>query len=539
MNADRHRHFFEADLLRLLFLSVVICGNLWLASSCTSKPTDVRSVVPADSLVYLETNDLGKALKAVTDNEAFRNAAKKQPDLSALNGIHIGVAVTGFETKEQPVTDENSVLNFQPRFVAVAETNAWNYQANAFAENKLGEFINEIYGGEVELETSPKYDGKYYVWSAQDGRKAYGLVIGSLIFFGNDESAIEKCIAVRKGEAEPISKNTKLPVGEFLSSGYVSPDGVAQLANIVGIQFALGAGEEEEVRGFVARVLPEILRNSVKEITWTATKTDKGIEDRYTVEPDPESANVFAETLTPGETNVSGLLSFVPPDAVSVTRYDLKNAQVAWRSVLLTAQKKTDAASGNIIGAFSSSLFEAYGVDDPETFLSSINPGILTVRTDADGENVIVISTARDIAKLKTSIAKQIAFSKPAESVEGASVWRSNDGDVAFASIGDKFLVGDAESVVKALKANASGQSFFAAGKADLPNAAGAVSVTVSESADTAAKLVQILSERAENDPPLNESTLIETRFAGGKLQRTETSNFGLIGSIIEQLGKE
>lgn len=241
MNADQHRYFLGANPLRLLFLSVVVLGNLWLVSSCSSNTTDVRSVIPSDSLVYLETNDLGKALKAVTDNEAFRNAAKRQPDLSALNGIHIGIAVTGFETKEQPVTDENSVLNFQPRFVAVAETNAWNYQANAFAENKLGEFINEIYGGEVELETSPKYDGKYYVWSAQDGRKAYGLVIGSLIFFGNDESAIEKCIAVRKGEAEPISKNTKLPTGDFLSSGYVSPDGVAQLANIVGIQFALGA----------------------------------------------------------------------------------------------------------------------------------------------------------------------------------------------------------------------------------------------------------------------------------------------------------
>lgn len=510
-----------------------------MLTSCSKNPTDVRSVIPSDALVYLETNDLGKTLQTVTDNESFRNAAKKQPDFSGLNGIQLGVAVTGFETKEQQVTDENSVLNFQPRFVAVAETNAWNYQANAFAENRLGEFINEIYGGEVELETSPKYDGKYYVWSAQDGRKAYGLVIGSLIFFGNDESAIEKCIAVRKGEAEPISKNTKLPHGDVLSSGYVSPDGVAQLANIVGIQFALGAGEEEEVRGFVARVLPEILRNSVKEVTWTATKTENGIEDRYTVEPDPESVNVFAETLIPADAEVNGLLSFVPPEAVSVTRYDLKDARIAWRSVLLTAQKKTDAASGTIIGAFSSSLFEAYGVDDPEIFLSSINGGILTVRTDPDGENAIVISTVKDLAKLKSSAAKEIAFSKPAEAVEGASLWRSADGDEAFAVVGDKFLIGDAESVVNALKANATGQGYFTTGRADPSKVRGAIAVTVSESSDPAAKLVQILSERAEKDPPLKESTVIETRFTGGKLQRTEVSNFGMIGSIIEQFGKE
>jgi hypothetical protein len=72
-----------------------------------------------------------------------------------------------------------------------------------------------------------------------------------------------------------------------------------------------------------------------------------------------------------------------------------------------------------------------------------------------------------------------------------------------------------------------------------LLNASSAISVTVSESKDPAAKLVQVLSERADKDPPLNESTVIETRFAGGKLQRVETSNFGLIGSIIEQFGKE
>ena len=48
-----------------------------------------------------------------------------------------------------------------------------------------------------------------------------GLVIGSVIFFGNDETAIEKCVAVRKGEAESMAKNSKLPSGEFLASGYM------------------------------------------------------------------------------------------------------------------------------------------------------------------------------------------------------------------------------------------------------------------------------------------------------------------------------
>ena len=149
-------------------------------------------MIPADSLVYLESNDLGAVMKPITESPAFREAAKTVPDFSALNGVKLAVAVTGFETKEQPVTDENSVLSFQPRFVAVLDTNAWNFQALSFTENKLGEFINQIYGGEVTLETSDKHDGKYFVWTANDGRKAYALVQGSLIYFGNDETRDRK-----------------------------------------------------------------------------------------------------------------------------------------------------------------------------------------------------------------------------------------------------------------------------------------------------------------------------------------------------------
>src|SRR5688572_21040476 len=99
--------------LRLCVSAVILLFSI----SCTTQPTEVRTVIPGDALVYLETQDLGKALQAVTDNDAFRAAAKSQPDFSVLNGIKVGLAVTGFETKEEKVSDENSVLNFQPRFV--------------------------------------------------------------------------------------------------------------------------------------------------------------------------------------------------------------------------------------------------------------------------------------------------------------------------------------------------------------------------------------------------------------------------------------
>ena len=520
-----------------MFISV----HLWtiLLASCGSKPTDLRTVIPGDTLVYLESNDLGKTLRAITENESFRQIAKIQPDLSALDGIQLAVAVTGFETSEQQLTAENSILNFQPRFVAVVETNAWNWQALKFTENKIGEFINQAYGGEIELETSDKHGGKYFVWTARDGRKAFALVQGSVIFFGNDESAIEKCLAVKRGEADSIAKNPKITSGDRLAFGYISPDGVAQISNLAGIQLAMGASEESEVKSFIARVLPEILRNSVKEIEWTAAKTEWGIDDKYDIELSPVVAKVANETLTAENFQQYDFAEYVPLEFASATRYNLSEPRIAWRSVVLTAQSQTDAQSGRLIAAFSGSLFEPYAIEDPELFLSSIDERVMTVKLDAEGENAVAIANVKNAVDMKKSIAKEINFAKPPEKNADADVWKSEDGELAAAFLGNVVIVGDAESVLKCLAAKQSGENLTKIERFKRFEITTASAVTITNEVGPAAKLVEVFGERKEETRLLEHRSFAATWFDEKGMHRTTLSDFGLIGSIIEQFGKE
>ena len=218
--------------------------------SCSSKPSDMRSLVPADTLVYLETNDLAAAIQPIIDSKPFNEAAKYKPDLSAIKGVQLAVAVTGFETTEEKLNDEQSIGSIRPRFVAVADTHAWNWQAVGFAEKKLGSFVASIYDSEPALEESDKNGGKYFTWTAKDGRKAYALVIDSLIYFGNDESSIDKCLAVKRGETDSIAKSGKVGAADpqTLASGYVGPDGIAQISNIVGLKLASETSEESEIQ---------------------------------------------------------------------------------------------------------------------------------------------------------------------------------------------------------------------------------------------------------------------------------------------------
>lgn len=512
-----------------LCVSAVVAASL----SCGSKPTEPRTVIPGDALVYLESTDLGKTLTAITENPKFLQLVKAKPDLSALDGVKIAIAVTGFETSEQTVTDENSVLNFQPRFVAVVETNAWGWQTKSFVENQLGEFVNGVYEGVVELEITTRADGEFYVWKSADGRKAYALQQGSLVFFGNDESAIERCQVVKRGEAESIAKNPKLADGDSLAFGYISPEGVGQIANIAGISFAIGASEEEEVKSFVARVLPEILRNSIKDVTWSALRTDVGIEDKFVAGLDEESGRVFSETLVPSAAVTSELSGFIPASAASTTRYLLKEPQVAWRSVLLTTQKKTDETSGLLIGAFASSVFEPYGVEEPEVFLSAVESELYTTKLTPDSEDVVVVATIKDAAKVRSSLAKEINFGRPAESQFGGSLWKSEDGELAAAIVGEAIIVGDAASVIKCLEARQAGPN---AELARQLAASDAVSTTIGSDTGSLDRLVDVLAERKSDGQVAPLAYRTETRFNKNGVERRTISDFGLIGWLIERM---
>jgi hypothetical protein len=522
------------------FLFLCLCISAVIFSSCSSKPVDLKALAPADALVYLETNDLGKTVEPMTTNKPFAQLAARKPDLSVLKGIQLAVAVTGFEISEEKLTEEDHALSFRPRFVAIAETHAWNYQALAFTESKLGEFINQVYGGEVELETSDKNGGRYFTWTAHDGRKAFALVQNSLILFGNDESAIEKCLAVKRGEADSFAKAGKIwqPAENTLVSGYVSPDGVAQIATLAGTAIGSRSSESEDAQRFVSGVLPPLLQKTVKEVTWTASKTDRGIEDRLTFMAEKDVSSVWKETLVRSGQPGADLAKLLPPVPMSVTRYDLKDPQVAWRSVLLLAAKQAGEAYGPLLLAFGGSLFDPYGIADGEMFLSAIGPEILTARFDAEGDRSVVVVTVRDVEKVKKSIAGEINFGKAPEKQGSADVWKSEDGDLAAAFVGNKLLLGDAESVAQCL-ARGDASNFTANEVYAGFSASDAVAVTFGRDTESAAKIVDVLSDRKSENEKAEQQYLTETRFNEKGIERRTVSDFGLIGDIVEHLDGE
>lgn len=527
----------KVKIIRVLSVSFCLFTFYFLLS-CSSPPSDLRNFLPAETLIYFETNNLGKTLDSLTESKAFTDAAKAKPDFSALKNMQVAIAVTGFESSETQVTDEQKVGKIKPHFIAVADTHSWNSATLSFTENKLGEFVNETYGGEVSLETSDKNGGKYFVWTATDGRKVFAFVEKSLVFFSNDESGIEKVFAVKKGEADSFAKSGKSfeKAENILANGYVSGEGIAQIANIAGISTAIDATDSEEGRSFIAGVLPQILQKTVKEVYWTATKTEQGIEDKYQILLDADSAKVFKETMISAAPKEGNPPAYIPNEFYSVTRYNLQNPQIAWRSLLLVTANQTDKLSGSILTEFSKDLLGNYGVSDAEIFLSAVDSPIFTVQFDAEGENSALIADIKNAEEVKKSFS-EIDFKKASEKQENAEIWKDSDGEILVALVENKIVSGDKESVLKSLQAKQNGQNFSQNSFNAKLNESKSQTATFGK--DSGEKIVEVLGEKKAENLQMTTNFFTETRFTEKGIERKTVSPFGLVGTILEQFTKE
>lgn len=517
-------------------------------SSCSKNAVDLRTLAPKDTIIYFKTNDLGNALDTLTESKSFKENSASKTDFSVINGIQVAIAVSGFETSENQVTDEQAVLNFKPKFTAIAETHAWSWQVNSLVENNLNDFVRKTYGNDAKLEKKSVNDTERFIWTANDGRKTFAVISDSQVFFGNDEESINKCLSAKRGETENLLKNENLSLSYekskgALAFGFISNEGIKKIADLVGVTVAVGQTEDENARGFIARILPQILDKTTREITWTANKTERGIEDLIYIKTDSETSKVLSETLVPTSKNFFEIAKFLPADVSSATLYNLKNPQIAFRSLLLVTAKNTDPANAKIISAFSNSLLSSYGIADAEGFLSAVDSEIITVRLD--DENRFAVVKIKDFEVIKKAIVEDINFTKEPQQIgKNGELWISDNERAAVVLVEDFLLIGDAEGVRKSVYEKSGSNSAGQESSANLQNSelfgnfkqSKATANTLTKDYETAENIVKILGTPKQNQKPAT-YTFVQTQFNKQGIERKYISDFGFLGTIIEQFG--
>ena len=264
-------------------LGVLGCAGLLALSSCSPRSTDLRTLAPADALIYLQTNDLGAALRPLAESRPAQAIDGSRPDFSSFDGVQLAIVVNGFETSEKKLNEEQSSAQVKPNFVAITDTHAWHFQAVRFAEEKLGSLVAKFYGDKPQMDDPEHNGGRDITWTAADGRKAFAFVIGSVVYFSNDRASLDKVLTVRSGAANLASTGKAASSGGALATGYVSQNGIGQLSDLVAIRVAAAGSEDPQVRSAVASVLPPLAREMVEEVRWSADMEKGKVVDTYDI----------------------------------------------------------------------------------------------------------------------------------------------------------------------------------------------------------------------------------------------------------------
>jgi hypothetical protein len=469
--------------LLLVFLCLIFCA-------CSSKPrVELRSLAPAETLIYMETNDLGEIAKSLSDSQAWKEFATSTPNFSQLYGVQTAIAISGFETSESIVS-----LNIKPKFVMILDTNSFETTTKTVVETQITKFL-----ADAKLEKT----GDKSVWTTKDNRNIYAVTVGSIAFIGNDESLIESCLQTQRGEKPSLLQNdtlSKLREEKPLAFGYVSSDGVKELSNFAGIKLAIDTSEEDLVRSFIAKILPDFLQKSVTEISWKANKNTIGIEDKFFVKLNPDVANALNDSLQKSSETVN-LNAYVPATVYTATSYTFASPNIAFQGLVKIIKSQTDEASGNIIEKFSNLSLQAYGVNDTRTFFENVENQIITAQFDEDGEQSVVIAKIKDEKKLKATI----------------------DEETKLKIIGDVAIFGDAESVEKCVVDMNVAPIILPINSA--------ITTTLRENTDAKA-IIKNLANVKESEKLLFSTT--QTRTSTNGIERTTVSSFGLFGKILQ-----
>src|SRR5215207_1652072 len=249
--------------LLLILAGLLLLGVTWLWWN-RPQPVNLAAYAPADTLVYLEANDLAGILSGLTSTDAWRELAppagvrrdfgnlSRLSRLAARTGIgsaetvvlaraQVAVVVLGFET----VRDSELAPTVKPRLAIIAETHTSEGRTRAAVEKLLGGFARSAFG-KTEFEQSNRDGMAVLVWSQTGGsRKIHAAVADGFVAAGTDEAAVRSCLAVRRGERGSLADDPQLAlmrerVGaqDALAFGFVPAGAVPKLSEIATLFFA-------------------------------------------------------------------------------------------------------------------------------------------------------------------------------------------------------------------------------------------------------------------------------------------------------------
>ena len=553
-------------LLRPLVAAVlllILVGAAWLWWSLPST-ADMADYAPADSIVYVEFNDLAAVAQAIQHSEVWEAAApithSKPADSSRIKRLvaRAGIgplpavlfarAQVALVVIDLNASEENETLKVKPEIAIIVETHTSGWRTKPAAVEAIKQLANFAYGASMCNERSS--DANYIECSVAGGdRKIVGAVDGTLVVIGNSDNAVRRCLDVRHGARPSLRTDTELlkvranvTSPTTLGFGYISPANSAKLFSWAAPLLMGQAPGDQQLEQLLAVSAGKVLRG----VAWTASPTPRGIEDRFLFSLEPGVVSRLQPAFETSERD-ENFWKLVPDGFESLTIYRNKAPATAWTSLDSAMSFKLDALPAVLFGSLLRSSLSVYGISDPKEALTTVSPPLLTLKS-SHTEGSILVARVSDEAKLKQTLTKEVFTADKGQILEGLNT----DPDAAkefTAVFADGYvLLGKTEymrSSLAALRQNAAG------GQKELQRSAKESSAPIVTYANDEARinnfvstLLQLQGRKLSDQELLSlQNTLrksgfasTETRLNAFGIERTTHSAFGQFSTLVSLL---
>lgn len=453
---------FLRPLVALALLLILIVA-IWLWWSLPTK-VDMANYAPADSLVYVEFNNLEDVAQAVQHSEAWQAAAditKSKPPTQnrlmrtvARAGIgplpavlfaraQVALVVVGLNTRE-----ENDTLKVRPEIAVIAETHTSRWRTKPAAVEAVKQLANFAYGASMCAERSA--DAEYIECSVAGGdRKIVGAVDGTLVVVGNSDNAVRTCLDVRRGtrasihtDAELLKVRASLASDKALGFGYISPANSAKLFSWAAPLLMGRALGDQQLEQLLAVSAGKVLRG----VAWTANSSPHGIEDRFLFSLEPGVVSRLQPAFETAERD-QDFWKLVPEGFQSLTIYRNKEPATAWNSLGSAVSFKLDALPAVLFGSLLRSSLSVYGISDPKEALTTLSPPLLTLKPSPGTEGSILVARVSDEARLRRSLTQEVFKDSKGEILEGLTARVNPEKEFAAVFADGYVLLGKSENM--------------------------------------------------------------------------------------------
>jgi hypothetical protein len=414
---------FLRPLLALFLLTIVIVA-VWLWWSFP-RTVDMADYAPANSIVYVEFNNLAAVAQTIQNSDVWQAAApitQSKPatqnrlmnaaaraGIGPLPAVLFARAQIALVVVDLSTSEENDTLKVRPEVAIIAETHTSRWRTKPAAVEAVKHLANFVYGASMCSERSA--DAEYIECSIAGGeRKIVGAVDGTVVVIGNSDNAVRSCLEVRRGLRPSIHTDTELvkvrsnvASNSTLGFGYISPANSAKLFSWVAPLLMRQAPGNQQLEQLLAVSAGKVLRG----VAWTANPSPHGIEDRFLFSLEPGVVSRLQPAFETAERD-ENFWKLVPEGFESLTIYRNKAPATAWNSLDSAVSFKLDAVPAVLFGELLRSSLSVYGIENPKEVLPTLSPPLLTLRPSKGAEGSILVARVSDEERLKRSLTAEV-----------------------------------------------------------------------------------------------------------------------------------